>query len=507
MIPVKEENEKNAADQAYTIWAGRTIRGVAWTYAAVAGSRVAAFASLIVLARILTPSAFGQLGFALLVITYLDALGDLGAGSALIFYRKKSEEAAQTSFRINLITGALWWCAVTALAPFAGGFFHDEMVEPLLRALAWIFPITALGNTHDALLRSNLSFGRRLVPDYARSFTKAICAVALAWQGWGVWSLVWGQLAGAAIWTLALWALMEWRPKFRAPMSLARRMLRYGCHIASINVLSTIVHHFDLLIVGRILGSAALGFYTLASRIPDVCITMLIWAVDIVAFPSFTKFQDDLVALRRAFRATLRYVSIVTLPAGLGIALTADLAVSLLYGERWLPAAPVVVGLSFAAVLRSLGSHAGNIFKATGRPDILTKIGIARAVLLVPTLIWSTRWGIPGVAAVQAAVTAASTLATLIIAGRILAIPRRAWWQELRPAVVGSVGMVLAALAVRLLAANWPPAAILFLTACAGAAGYAAVLYFNSPAIFCRIRSGIVSLVGRRAGGLTNAIE
>ena len=140
MKPTQEKPEQNSAAQNCTSLASCAVRGVAWTYAALLGSRIVTFVSMIVLARILLPSAFGQLGFALLVITYLDALGDLGAGSALIFHQKRSKEAAQVAFRINLLTGALWWAVATMLAPLAADFFRDQTVEPLLRSLAWIFP-------------------------------------------------------------------------------------------------------------------------------------------------------------------------------------------------------------------------------------------------------------------------------------------------------------------------------------------------------------------------------
>ncbi len=497
MKPTQEKPEQNSAAQNYISWAGCAVRGVAWTYAALLGSRIVAFVSMIVLARILMPSAFGQLGFALLVITYLDALGDLGAGSALIFHQKRSKEAAQVAFRINLLTGALWWGVATMLAPLVADFFRDQTVEPLLRSLAWIFPITALGNTHDAILRRNLSFGRRLVPDYARSLLKALCAVVLAWQGWGVWSLVWGQLIGVAASTLALWTLIRWRPVFRVSMILVRPMLRYGSHIVLINILSTLVHHVDLLVVGRILGSAALGFYTLASRIPEVCITMIIWAVNRVAFPTYAKLQDNPATLRQAFRYTLRYISIVTLPIGLGLAFTAGMIIPLLYGNRWLPAVPALVGLAIATVLRSLGSLPGDIFKAIGRPDILTKLGIVRAVVLVPVLIWSAKWGIAGVAGAQAIVTAASTLAMLLIAGRILSIPFSAWCSDLRPAAIGTAGMVLVLLTIRPLAVDWPLSASLFSYVIAGAASYAAGLLLCNPYAVQRIGTRIASALGR----------
>ena len=94
-------------------------------------------------------------------------------------------------------------------------------------------------------------------------------AVCLAQLGFGLWSLVWGHLAGVAAWTGLLWIAVPWRPNWRIPMRLFRPMLAYGRHIVAVNFLAAILHHVDLLIVGRMLGAAALGFYQMACEACD----------------------------------------------------------------------------------------------------------------------------------------------------------------------------------------------------------------------------------------------
>jgi len=177
----------------------------------------------------------------------------------------------------------------------------------------------------------------------------------------------------------------------------------------------------------------------------------------------------------------------------------ATLFVPLLYGQQWLPAAPVVAGLASAAVLRSLGSHAGNIFTAIGRPDLLTKIGIARALILVPMLIYCAHYGIAGVAIAQAMVTGVGVLATLVIAGRILSITLHDCWNELQPALIGTGGLALILVTIQLLAAGWPPLMVLAAAATAGTAGYAVALYVGCPDTMRHIGAGIVSVLNRIA--------
>jgi len=443
---------------------GRAVRGVFWSYVSFAGSKLLAFISTVILARLLLPTEFGQIGFALIVVGYLDIAGDLGVGAALIYEQKRTREAANIAFVISLMAGVFWFCLAFALAPLAAAFFRDPLVEPLLRTLAVVFILTALGSTHDWLLRKELAFKQRLIPDFIRAAVKGIAAVMLALFGWGVWSLVWGQLIGAAIATIVLWRLVPWRPQFRLEWDLARRMVRYGSHIVSVNILAAVTHHIDFLIVGRMLGSAALGFYTIAYRIPEMVIAILIWIVGHVSFPTYSKLQHDHAALRQAFLATQRYLSLMTIPAGLALAALAPLIVPTAFGPNWNPSVPVLQALALAISLRSLGSNAGDVYKATGRTRILMTLGIVRAVVLIPTLIYGARFGIAGVALAQVVVIGASALLNLYVASRILDIPLNAILIQFRPAVLSSIVMLAGLYGLLQLMAGWPALASLLIT-------------------------------------------
>jgi PST family polysaccharide transporter len=174
-------------------------------------------------------------------------------------------------------------------------------------------------------------------------------------------------------------------------------------------------------------------------------ITMIIWVIGKVTFPVYAKLRDDPPALRSAFLATLRYLSLLTVPAGVGLAVLGEPFVKVFFGERWLAAVPAMQALAVAGCLRSLGSHAGDVYKATGRPDILVKLGIARAVILVPAMIWAARYGIIGVAIAQIAVTGVSTIVNLFIAGKMLSASIWSLLAEFRAAAAGSLlmGVVL----------------------------------------------------------------
>jgi len=477
--------------------ARQAVQGVVWTYLSFAGGKFLLFISTVILARILVPAEFGQVAFALLLIGYVEAVGDLGLSSALIYEREKPEEAANIAFIVSLASGLLWFGAAYAAAPLVADFFNDPNVVPIVRVMAGVFVINALGNTHDALLRRDLLFKRRVVPDLAQAIVKGACAVALALAGWGVWSLVWGQLIGAAASTLALWTVMPWRPGLRASWATAKRMLRYGGHIVSVNMISAVVHDADFVIVGRMLGSAALGLYSLAYRTQEFFITMVVWVIGKVAFPVYAQLRDDARGLSAAFLVTLRYLSLITLPAGFGLAMVGGLFVQVFYGDRWAAAAPTLQMLALAGALRSLGSHAGDVYKATGRPDILTKLGILRAAIIIPAMILGARYGIIGVAVAQVIVTGASTFLNLYVAGRVLSLPVVALLREFRPAAIASAVMVASLYLILPAFAAWPGLLALLASIFVGAVAYCAILVLVSRDTVREVREATVTAFRR----------
>ena len=474
------------------------VHGVLWTYLSAVGSKLLIFASTVILARVLLPVEFGQVGFALVVISYLDTVGDLGVSSALIYEREKPEEAANVTFIVSLAMGLLWFAIAFAAAPVIADFFNDPAVVPILRVMAFVFVIKALGNTHDALLRRDLAFKKRVIPDFAMAMLKGLCSVALAFAGWGVWSLVLGQLLGALAATVAFWAIVPWRPSFRATWKTARRMLSYSSKIMSVDVVSAVVYNADYVIVGRILGSTALGFYTLAYRTPELLISMIVWVIGKVTFPVYSKLREERAELRGAFLVTVRYLSLVTLPAGFGLAAIGALFVSALYGDNWAPAAWTLQALAIVLALRSLGSHAGDVYKATGHTNILVALAVLRGALLIPAMIWGARYGILGVAVAQLIVTAASTILSLYVAARFLSISSLSLLREMKTAVVSSTVMV--AVLYLLLPRLAPMGPVLGLTigVCVGACVYAAMIWFTGREAIEQVRSTLFAKAGAR---------
>jgi lipopolysaccharide exporter len=435
---------------------GRQIaKGALWNYAAFVASKGLLFLATLVLARLLSPADFGLVGVALLVITALDIVRDFGIGGALIYLQRGGQRAADTAFLLSSAIGAGLCAACWPLAPVAIRAFHtsspDEatLAVALLRTLGVCLLIAGLGSTQDALLQKELDYRLRLIPQVGRTAVKGGLQVLLALLGWGVWSLVIGQVVGEAAATMLLWYVSRWRPTFALDRALLGPVLSYGGKLMLVGGLGWLVDDLDYLIIGTQLGEAALGLYTLAFRIPELTIRNLAQAVSAVAFPAAARLQDDRAALRAAYLQMQRTMLIILAPLAGGLFAIAPQLIHLLFPARWEPVIPVMQLLALYMALGGIGHWPGVIYKAVGRPGILNILALAKLALLAPALYWSaTTHGIMGVAWTQLIVRLFTLLLDMVIVARFLHLSLAANLWALRASVAAATIMAVAVRAI-----------------------------------------------------------
>ncbi|MDQ6692851.1 MAG: lipopolysaccharide biosynthesis protein [Chloroflexota bacterium] len=414
----------------------QAAQGAAWNYAAFLVSKGLLFVATLVLARLLTPAEFGLVGMALLVITALDVLRDFGIGAAVIYHQREPQAAANMAFALSSGIGILLFAANWLLAPFTAHFFKTanpadtQTVVSLLQVLGFSLLFASLGSTHDALLQKEINYRRRMVPEVSRTLFKGVISVALAFMGWGVWSLVIGQVVGEASATLLLWYVARWRPTLQISRALLRPILGYGVQTMFAGGLGTLISDVDYLIIGRLLGETPLGLYTLAFRIPELIIKNLSQAVSSVAFPVAARLQSDRDAMRDAYLSMQHYMLAILAPLGLGLYAVTPALIHLLFQSKWDPIIPVMQALSLYMVMGAINHWPGVIYKAVGRPDILNRLSLVKLAMLVPVLWWcALSYGIEGVAWGQVVVRAIGVVIDMYAVSRFVKL---SVWENLK---------------------------------------------------------------------------
>ena len=455
-----------------------TIQGAAWHYLTFFSGKLMVLAGTALLARLLSPDDFGVVGYALTAISFLDVISDLGIGPALIYYPEE-KRTTSTGFWLNLLIGLVVFGLTWLLAPLVGLYFNDQRVVPVMQVLGFVYPLRALGDTHDAILNKRLEFGRIFLPDLLQGLTKGLASVIFAWFGFGAWSLIWGYLLGTLVSSVTYWLTSPWSPSPIFSWQIARDLLKYGSKIIGVDIVASFLVNLDYLLIGRYLGASLLGLYTIAFRLPDLLILQFARILSNVLFPIYTHMRDEPGSLARGFYLTTRYLSLVTVPLGLGLALVAGPLTIAIFSEKWAASVPVVQSLAIYTLILSLAYSAGSIYKAEGRPQILTRLGLVRLALLFPALWWAVTIArsIVLVGFMQALVALIGTLLSLFVASRLIKLPLSKILEALAPSFLSGGVMSIAVFLARQLSLSWNPWLQLALCIPLGGLVYLATLF------------------------------
>ena len=207
--------------------------------------------------------------------------------------------------------------------------------------------------------------------------------------------------------------------------------------------------------IGRFLGEASLGIYTIAFRVPELVIINFASMVASVLYPAYSSLQHDLAQLRAGLLGTLRYISLVTVPLGVGLALVAPQFVTVVFGAKWADAAPIMAMLSLYGAVLTISWNIGDVYKAINRADILWKTALFELALLAPVLYVLAQRSAFAVAVGQVSVATVISLVRLLIALRLLNLSLKSVLAQFVPAFV-SASIMAVALAFGLrLVADW----------------------------------------------------
>lgn len=457
--------------------AQKTTWGFIWNFSAYFLGKLIVLITTAILARLLAKSDFGLVAVAVVAINYLSVLKDLGLGVALIQRKGDVQEAANTVFTINLFLGLALSALVFPLAPLVASYFHDPQVTSVLRWMGISFIINALGSVHTNWLVRDLDYRRKLVPELGGALAKGVISIGMAYMGYGVWSLVFGQIAGAVISVILVWIILPWRPRFTLDRSVAGSLMKFGASVTVIDILTQITDNIDYVIVGRFFGLVPLSIYTLAYRLPEMLLIGNLWVMGGVVFPAFSSIQDRPEDLRRGFLASVRVVELFAVPICLGLLIAADPIVRVVFGDQWLEAIPVLRVLAIYAWVYSLGYHVGGFYKAIGRPDILLRLSLLTLVIILPCLLIGARFGIIGVAVGHLVAVLIRRIISLGVATRFVNVSIMDILGELRSSLIGGMVMGPIVFAISYLTSDLHPFLQLTLIVLSGAFSYLLALW------------------------------
>jgi O-antigen/teichoic acid export membrane protein len=377
----------------------RTLNGLLWAAWGKIAHAVLQLVIVAILARLLAPADFGVVSAALVVIGLSSIVSQLGLGPALVQRPKLEDRHTDSGFVASLALGLALGGMVWIIAPYAATFFRIADVEPVLRALATVFPLQGVGVVAESLAKRELRF-RWLanvdVISYGLGY--GLVGIALAAYGLGVWSLVWGEIAKTVLRDVLL--LADRRPRLgRLPDGRALRELLYlGGGFTLGRIANYLALHGDALVVGRTLGSVALGLYGRAYQFMTAPAIALGGILDNVLFPTMARVQGDPARLAAAYRRGVSLLAVTMLPFSVAVFVLAPEIIRVLLGPKWtgavVPFQILAVGMTFRTSYKmsdSLARATGAVYRRAWRQIVYATLVIAGALI-------GQRWGLAGVA-------------------------------------------------------------------------------------------------------------
>lgn len=420
------------------------LKGSAWVVSGRWIMRGIGFVSTLILVRLLAPEDFGLLAMCFVIIGLTEILFEFGVETAIIQTAELTDAHLHTAWTIRIIQSLLVAGILTACAPMAGAYYHDERVTVLLPLIALGIVIRGFSSIGLVLLRRELQFRREVAYGVAVRVATFFLNVGLAWYLRNYWALVVATICSNVIACIFSYWAHPYRPKpslekFREIWSFSQWMLIQ-------NITNYASNQVDQLIIGARFGAQNAGVYAVSAEIAELPTTELIFPISRVLFPGFAKLRAEPERLKNAFLNALGFLATFSVPAGIGVALLAERLVPLLLGEKWNDTIPIIQILALFSVFRTLFGLPGNMLVIIGQVRLLTLITVVQLLLFLGGAWALIGYGLAGIAIAKAVAAALFLLLLIDRLAALFPITRREILSQLLRPIMATAAMIAALL-------------------------------------------------------------
>jgi lipopolysaccharide exporter len=460
----------------------QTVAGIQWSYLSSFAGGLLQIGMMAVMARLLTPAAFGLIALAGVVLRFVDHFARAGVGQALIQKVDLTPTDVRAAFTLSVVSGTTFAIIAAGSAQFAARLVNEPEVVPVLRWLSLAMVINGLGATATALLRRRLRFKELALIDLAAYIVGyTVVGLSMALTGAGVYALIGAMLTQFGVRATASYLLV------RHPLSPTRSrdsiasILSFGGRVSVIGFFEFLQTNLDALAVGRSIGAAQLGLYNRARMIGEVPTSHLTLGLSRVLFPSFSAIQLEPHRLKNVYVSAVGAASAIVLPLNAGMAVAAPEIVLVLLGPQWVGAINVLPWLLLTSTLTLLGYFSGIVAEAQAALNAKLVVAVVSTATLGLLLLAAQGRSLAAYGAAVAGAAAVSHMGYLTIISRTL---KTSIGSLLQPYVRSGIGAILVAAAIaaiRMLLVNAGAAASLTLAiqVFTGAIGLALLLRFG----------------------------
>jgi lipopolysaccharide exporter len=380
-------------------WSHRVAHAGIWSLALQFSEQMCVFGRVFVVAIFLLPRDFGLYNMAILTFTALDALSRIGFEQALIQKKENITPYLEVAWTVCVIRSLLLGLLLFIAAPWVSAFFNEPEALLFVRALSLSYVFQGLANIGVVTFHKNLEFHKEFAYRFSGAFVDLVVTVATAYWFRSAWALIFGYLAADLMRLLVSYWIHPFRPRFRLNWIKVKEMFSYGFWVLLFGIAIFVGENGAGVVIGKIIGATALGYFQLANRITGLAVRQLGFTIHRVAFPAYASLQGSTSGMREAYLRIAGLSVILMMPASTGIFCMGHDFVRIFLGDKWMPMVPVLLLLAASSLIGSILWTGRAAFMGGGRPETVFYVQLALcATLFVLIYPLASRWGIIGAA-------------------------------------------------------------------------------------------------------------
>lgn len=376
------------------------VKGISWVGAARVVVRGLTFVKIVIISRILTPTQFGFFGIAMLILALFEILTETGINIFLVQKKEQMEKYINTAWIVSIIRGIVVTLLIALSAPFIASFFHAPESLNLLYLTSIVPLVRGFINPSIVTFQKELYFHKEFFFKSSIFLVETILSVIFVIVSKSVDGLIWAMIASALLEVVLSIVLIKPRPTFVFEKLKFFQIIHFGKWVTLAGIFNYFYQHGDDIAVGRILGSGSLGLYDMAYRISLAPLTDFSDVIARVAYPVYVKISGDKERLQTAFLKSLMLVLGCVIPIGIIIFFFPAQIISIVLGQKWLAAVPVLQILAIFSIVRAVSVFSTTVFLSIEKQNVVGIISFVGFMGLLITIVpFIHFWGIVGAGA------------------------------------------------------------------------------------------------------------
>ena len=372
----------------------KTASGLKWSAFERFSTQGISFIIGIIIARILTPADYGIIGMIAIFTGISGVFVGAGFGAALIRKQDRTDIDFSTVFYYNLFVSLFFYSILFICAPLIAKFYDTPILIPITRVVSLNIVIGAIGAIQSTKLNIAIDFKTQTkISLIAVTITGSI-GIFLAYNGFGVWALVFQGLASTLISTGLLWYFIGWKPKWAFSVNSFKDLFGFGSKLMLSGLLDTIYQNIYQVVIGKKFSAADLGFYTRAIGFVQLPSSNITGVIQRVTFPVLSEMQSDIHRLANNYRKLLKMSAFVIFPMMMLLAALGEPLIKIVLTDKWLPAVPLIQALCFSYMLYPIHAINLNLLQVKGRSDLFLRLEIIKKILITIVLFATAPFGV-----------------------------------------------------------------------------------------------------------------